>query len=80
MPLYIFECSDCQHLIKKSMESPPDRKTALPCPKCERERKFKFLREADYQEDWFSSMLKIHNKRRRPGDRLHRTEPRPEKK
>ena len=38
----------------------------------------KFLREADYQEDWFSSMLKIHNKRRRPGDRLHRTDPRRE--
>ena len=79
MPLFIFECGSCQHLIKQSLDSPPVRKQELDCPKCGRERKFKFIREADFQEDWFSNMLKIHNKRRRPGDRLHRTDSRPEK-
>lgn len=78
MPLFIFECSDCQHLIKQLLESPPKKKTDFPCPQCGRDRKFKFLREAGFQEDWFSNMLKIHNKRRRPGDRLHRTDPRKE--
>ncbi len=74
MPLFIFECENCNHWIKKTLDQNPGKKIQQECPKCTDNQNFKLIREGDPQRDWFSNVLKIHNKRRRPGDQLHITD------
>ncbi len=76
MPLFIFECVNCGHWIKKYLKQKPEKNIHHKCPKCADDQSFKLIREGDPQKDWFNSILKIHNKRRRDGDQLHLTEDR----
>lgn len=78
MPLYIFECRTCGHLIKQALESFSGKVYTYDCPQCEGNDKFKLIREVDPNKDWFNNMLRIHNRRRRAGDRLHQTDNRGE--
>ena len=79
MPLFIFECDNCSHWIKKILDQRPGKNIHHECPKCTNNNKFKLIREGDPQRDWFSNVLKIHNNRRRDGDRLHITDDRGKK-
>ena len=79
MPLFIFECSNCNHWIKKILDENPGKTIQQECPKCSDNQKFNLVREGDPQKDWFNNVLKIHNNRRRDGDRLHITENREKK-
>ena len=74
MPLFILECNSCGHLIKSVLDQKPGKKYHHECSKCDDNRYFKLIREGDPQRDWFNNVLKIHNNRRRDGDRLHFTD------
>lgn len=79
MPLFIFECVKCSHWIKKTLDENPGKNIQLGCPKCSDKQKFKLVREGNPENDWYSNVLKIHNNRRRDGDRLHITDDRGKK-
>ncbi len=79
MHLFIFECVKCSHWIKKSFDENPGKNIQFACPKCRDDHNFKLVREGNPEYDWISNVLKIHNNRRRDGDRLHITDNRGKK-
>ncbi len=76
MPLFVFECEKCKHLLKHSLEKFIGTLYICVCPACKVSDRFKFIREGNLELDWFAKNLKIKNKRRRGEDRLHRTDTR----
>lgn len=71
MTLFVFKCQECTYLIKHSLEKPIGNVYTYGCPKCKKSNKFTFLREMDYEKDWYANIIKIRNNRRRQKDALY---------
>lgn len=71
MPLYVFECQKCKHLIKHSLGGNIGGIYIFDCPSCKDNNRFKFIREGSSSKDWYSNVIKIKNRKRRDHDRLH---------
>ncbi len=72
MPLYVFECEKCGHELKHLTSAALNSSYSEDCKTCNDRTTFKFVREGNREQDWFSNIL-INNKRRRPGDHLYTT-------
>ena len=79
MILHIFECSHCQRQQKHvtSTPTPLGLSYMSECATCKKVRTYKFIREGNRKEDWYSNILKqvqrkqssVHvNKHRRKDD------------
>ena len=59
MILHIFECSKCQRQQKHvtSTPSPLGLSYMSECATCDKVRTFKFIREGNRKEDWYTNTL-----------------------
>ncbi|KMP12011.1 hypothetical protein UZ36_02215 [Candidatus Nitromaritima sp. SCGC AAA799-C22] len=73
MPSYVYACEACKTEIRHITSAPINTSFSDQCPTCKDIKRFKFVREGNVGEDWYSKIL-IKNKRRRPGDELYKTD------
>ncbi|MBT3509895.1 MAG: hypothetical protein HN472_10195 [Nitrospina sp.] len=66
MILHIFECSKCQRQQKHvtSTPSPLGLSYMSECATCNKIQTFKFIREGNRKEDWYTNTLRQINKKK----------------
>ncbi len=73
MPLQVYECDKCHHLIKHVLDKRFSDKYSYNCPKCREVSNFSFIRESDPTKDWFGHMIRIQNRKRRKSDSVYKS-------
>jgi hypothetical protein len=63
MILHIFECANCHRQQKHvtSSHNPMELSYISECATCNKIRTFKFIREGNREEDWYSNILRQEN-------------------
>jgi hypothetical protein len=77
MPQFVYACQNCKFEVKHILEKSFGAVYGYACPECKKCNKFDFVREVNIAKEIFERGLRIRNQRRRPGDKLYKTEVRP---
>jgi hypothetical protein len=65
MILHIFECSECQRQQKHVTPIPLGLSYMSECATCNQMRTYKFVREGNRKEDWYSNILRQVNRKQK---------------
>ena len=67
MVLHIFECEKCQRQQKHVISNPTPLvlSNISECATCDKMRTFRFVREENRKEDWYSNILRQVNRKQR---------------